>query len=91
MLHPVVTMTSRSRAWTAASFATRTPPTTSAWPLMNLVMECSTTSAPRSSGLWRYGLANVLSTASRLPCSWAMAAAAGMSVTCIAGLDGDST
>ena len=66
------------------------PPTTSAWPLMNFVTEWSTTSAPRSRGFWRQGLAKVLSTTSKAPQAWAISAAAAMSVTCMAGLEGDS-
>ncbi len=57
---------------------------------MYLVVEWSTTSAPSSSGRCRYGLAKVLSTARRLPFSWAISAAPAMSVTRMAGFDGVS-
>jgi hypothetical protein len=36
---------------------------------MYFVVECTTTSAPRASGCWRYGEANVLSTTSTAPAS----------------------
>ena len=47
---------SRSRVTTA-------PPTTSEWPPRYFVVECTTKSAPSSSGRWLTGVANVLSTA----------------------------
>ena len=46
----------------ASSEVISAPPTTSEWPPMYLVVECSTTSAPSASGDCRYGEANVLST-----------------------------
>lgn len=50
------------RAWVkyrrsarAAPRTDRTPPVTSEWPPMNLVMDVMQMSAPRSSGLWNTG------------------------------------
>jgi hypothetical protein len=37
------------------------PPTQSLWPFRYFVVECVTTSKPRSSGRWKYGVMNVLS------------------------------
>ena len=48
-------------------------------------------SAPRSSGRWRAGVANVLSTSVRAPAFFASAAIAARSATFRSGLDGDST
>src|SRR6185437_13517017 len=53
-----------SRSATAASFATTAPPTTSLWPLIYLVVECTTTSAPSSKGCCSAGDRKVLSTTS---------------------------
>ena len=63
----------RRRATSAGSGAARRssgrssptkPPTTSEWPPRYFVVEWTTMSAPSSSGCWRYGVANVLSTTS---------------------------
>ena len=48
---------------------------------MNLVAECTTTSAPYSSGLTRYGVANVESTTSGMLCLCATFAIASISTT----------
>ena len=56
-----------------------------------MVVECSTTSAPRVNGVWRYGVANVLSTTSSAPASWATDAIASMSPMLSSGLVGVST
>ena len=66
--------------------STRTPPRVTPWPPMNLVAECITMSAPRSIGLDRNGVPNVLSISSGTPISWAIVATAGMSRTSIRGL-----
>ena len=66
------------------------PPTTSEWPPRYLVVLWTTRSAPSSSGCWRYGEANVLSTASIAPCLWASSAMAAMSRICSSGLVGVS-
>ena len=58
---------------------------------MSLVAECRTMSAPRSSGRWRSGVANVASTTVIAPRSRAPAAIAGMSATTMSGLAIDST
>ena len=70
---------------------TSAPPTTSEWPPQYFVVECTTTSAPRVSGCWRYGEAKVLSTTSSAPASWATAASASMSPMLSSGLVGVST
>ena len=66
------------------------PPITSEWPPRYLVVEWTTRSAPSSSGCWRYGEANVLSTASMAPCWWASSAMAAMSRIWSRGLVGVS-
>ena len=48
---------------------TTAPSTTSLCPDSSLDAECTTKSAPRSSGRWRRGVANVLSTATAVPAS----------------------
>ena len=58
---------------------------------MNFVAECTTRSAPSSRGRCSTGVANVLSTATYAPSSWAAAMIAGRSATSSAGLVGDST
>lgn len=69
---------------------TSTPPIESLWPLRNLVVECTTTLAPRSSGCWKYGDMKVLSTATVALTVEASSATAAMSVTSIIGFVGDS-
>ena len=75
----------------SASLTITAPPTTSECPPMYLVVECTTTSAPRASGCCRYGEAKVLSTTSRAPASWVIFAMASMSEMRIIGFDGVST
>ncbi len=48
-------------------FATTAPPTQSLWPLMYLVVECTTMSAPSSSGRCHAGDRKVLSTTTSVP------------------------
>ena len=57
---------------------------------MYLVVECTTMSAPRSSGRCRYGDANVLSTTSSAPDSCAISASARISTMDSSGLVGVS-
>lgn len=57
---------------------------------MYLVVECSTTSAPNSSGFCRYGEAKVLSTTSFAPAVCATSAIAAMSAMLSSGLVGVS-
>ena len=57
---------------------------------MYFVVECTTMSAPSSSGCCRYGLANVLSTTSRPPTSCVASAIARMSSTFRSGFVGVS-
>ena len=59
-------------------------------PFRYLVVECSTMSAPSSSGRWKYGVANVLSTTSRAPARRAISPAAARSHNRIIGLVGVS-
>ena len=68
---------------------TTAPPTTSECPPRYLVVECTTASAPSSSGRWTTGVANVLSTATSAPCLRSTTAA--MSTTFSSGLVGVST
>ena len=74
----------RRSASSSSSMATK-PPTTSECPPRYFVAEWTTTSAPSSSGRCRYGVANVLSTTTSAPCSWATAATAAMSTMFSAG------
>ena len=57
---------------------------------MYLVVLCTTTSAPSSSGRCRYGEANVLSVTSSAPCAWATSPSARMSMIDSSGLVGVS-
>ena len=67
------------------------PITRSLWPAIHLVAECSTTSAPCSSGRMPNGVARVASTTVRTPCCRAAAASAGRSGTTSIGLVGSSS
>ncbi|MNT88697.1 hypothetical protein D3C72_2293000 [compost metagenome] len=58
---------------------------------MYLVVECTTTSAPRSRGVWKYGVAKVLSTVKITFASFEIAARAWMSTSFSKGLVGVST
>ena len=78
-------------AASSSSTTATNPPTTSEWPPRYLVVECTTTSAPSSSGRCRYGVANVLSTTQRALLSCAYSATAAMSTMASNGLVGDST
>ncbi len=64
-----------------------TPAIAVPWPPRYLVAECTTTSAPHSSGRIRYGVATVLSTTSGTPISCATAATPSMSSTSCLGLE----
>src|SRR5678816_3165512 len=70
--------------------ATTTPPTMSEWPLRYFVAECSTRSAPYSSGRCRIGEQNVLSTTKIKPCLRANAPTFARSTTVSIGLVGVS-
>ena len=74
----------------ASSFVTAAPPITSEWPEMYFVVECTTTSAPRSKGFWSAGEANVLSNTTVSPCRFASAHTARTSDTRTLGLVGVS-
>src|SRR5664279_5969578 len=50
----------------SASAQITAPPTESEWPFRYFVVEWTTTSHPRARGLWKYGVANVLSTTTRI-------------------------
>src|SRR5206468_551415 len=71
-----------SRSATVGSLVAANPPTTSECPPRYFVVECTTMSAPSSSGRWRYGVAKVLSTTTIAPAACAASAAARMSITC---------
>src|SRR2546421_12736325 len=75
----------------ASSDVATNPPTTSECPPRYLVDECTTASAPSSSGCCRYGVANVLSTTTRAPRLCASSLTASMSTMLSAGLVGVST
>ena len=62
------------------SFVATKPPMTSEWPPRYFVVEWTTMSAPSSSGSWRYGVANVLSTTTSAPAACAASAALRMSI-----------
>ena len=82
----------RSCSWkpgTRESSPQTMPPTTSEWPPMYFVVECTTTSAPSSNGFCRYGEAKVLSTTSAACCF--TAAIASMSTMSSIGFVGVST
>ena len=57
---------------------------------MYFVTLCTTASAPSTSGRCRAGVANVLSTTTRAPCSWVTAHTAPMSTIFSSGFDGVS-
>ena len=82
----------RSCSWkpgTRESSPQTMPPTTSEWPPMYFVVECTTTSAPSSNGFCRYGEAKVLSTTSAA--CFFTAAMASMSTMSSIGFVGVST
>ena len=64
---PIAFWRNRSRSATAGSRVTATPRTVSLWPARYFVAEWKTMSAPRSSGRWSAGEANVLSTTTQRP------------------------
>ena len=57
---------------------------------MYFVTLCTTASAPSASGRCSAGVANVLSTTTRAPAAWAVAATAPMSTIFSIGFDGVS-
>ena len=67
------------------------PPTTSLWPLMYLVVECTTRSAPSLSGCCQAGDRKVLSTTTSAPAALPSIATAAISVSRSSGLLGVST
>ena len=77
-------------ASSALSPTTATPPTMSEWPFRYLVVECTTASAPSSSGRWIQGLAKVLSTTVQMPRPLAKRTTASMSTSFSIGLVGVS-
>ncbi len=77
--------TARSGAISLGAPAT-TPPVASEWPPRYLVAECSTRSAPCSSGRHTTGGARVESTTSSAPWRCAISARAGRSATAVVGL-----
>src|SRR5438445_13236335 len=81
---------SRTPAISAACREATWPKTTSEWPLMALVSEETTTSAPRSSGRWPRGVGVVLSTTTIAPACLALATALRISQISRHGLHGGS-
>src|SRR3712207_6676527 len=73
--------TKRSSSDSAASRPTTAPPTVSEWPPRYFVVECTTASAPSSSGRWWTGVANVLSTATSAFCLRSMIPARSMTLS----------
>ena len=71
--------------------ATTAPSSRSEWPPRYFVAECTTRSAPSSSGRWTSGVANVLSTTINASGLRGAAQMAGRSATASSGLDGDSS
>ncbi len=80
----------RSLSRISGDFGTTKPASVSLCPPKNFVALWTTMSAPRSSGFWKYGDMNVLSTMRRIPCLFAISAIFRMSVTRIIGLVGVS-
>src|SRR5438445_663081 len=78
------------RSARSSRFTTSIPPTMSLWPFRYLVVECSTMSAPSSSGRWKQGVAKVLSTTNRAPARCATSAVARRSHSPIIGFVGVS-
>ncbi len=80
-----------------ASAQITAPPTESEWPFRYFVVEWTTASQPRASGLWKNGVANVLSTTTRIfapiraPSARARSASAFRSEISIVGFVGVST
>ena len=79
------------RSARSSSFSTQIPPIMSLWPLRYFVVEWNTMFAPYSSGRWKNGVANVLSTTSSTPRVFAIAAAAARSVSRMSGFVGVSS
>ncbi len=78
--------------WASASLlVAMNPPTVSLWPLMYLVVECTTTSMPSSSGRWKYGERKVLSQTETIFCAPAISATRARSTSFSVGLVGVST
>ena len=80
----------RSCSASPSSDVAAKPPTRSEWPPRYLVVECTTRSAPSSSGRCSAGDAKVLSTTRIAPAECAALAAAAMSTTFSSGLVGVS-
>lgn len=62
---PIVFERKNSLSYKFLLFIVKEPIITSQWPQMYFVHECITTSAPKTSGFYKKGEANVLSTAKR--------------------------
>src|SRR3546814_5035161 len=80
-----------NRSCSSGVRAITAPPTTSLWPLMYLVVECTTASAPKSViGVCSAGDRKVLSTTASAPARCAASMTKRRSVTRSSGLDGVS-
>ncbi len=66
------------------------PPTVALWPSKYFVVLCTEMFAPSSSGRWKYGVRNVLSTACGMPRSRAIFEIAAMSPSFSVGFAGVS-
>jgi hypothetical protein len=89
-LMPALRITGTNFSFTICSLAHKAPAITRPCPSRNLVPECTTTSAPSSTGRVSAGVQKQLSTASHAPPSCAMRASARMSHTSVSGLVGVS-
>ena len=87
---PVVLIRKRNLSLISSLFVTKNPASVSLWPPRYFVPLCTTISAPRSNGFWKYGDKNVLSTIRRMLCFFVISANALISVTFIIGLVGVS-
>ena len=74
----------------AGALVAKTPAKTSEWPLIPLVAECMTISAPKSKARVKIGVAAVASTTSRPPAAWVASATSAISVVRSHGFEGVS-
>ncbi len=88
---PVDLLTRSKRSCRSLFLVISAPPIVALCPSINLVVECSEMSAPRSRGFCSTGVNNVLSTTSKAPASRARSDASFISVSLNVGLAGVST
>src|SRR5689334_17355280 len=87
---PTVFRYSKKKLCFSGSLVITAPPTTSLCPEMYFVVECTTTSTPRSNGFCKYGDANVLSKTEINPSFFASEAIVAISTTRMLGFVGPS-